>query len=66
MRQTHSDLIPFLWPALDISSYFWSFEWVLEKQYKREAERWNSERGAVEEEMNQAIHLLENFDLVVR
>jgi GTPase SAR1 family protein len=58
-------LLPFLWPGLKTSEDFWQFSWLPEKKAKRERNLWQtSENISSDFELEAALALLENFDLI--
>jgi GTPase SAR1 family protein len=58
-------LLPYLWPGSKTSEDFWEFSWLSEKRAERERELWQaSEKISSDFELEAALALLDNFDLI--
>jgi GTPase SAR1 family protein len=58
-------LLPYLWPGLKNSEEFWQFSWLPKKKAERERKLWQkSEKMSGDSELEAALALLKNFDLI--
>jgi hypothetical protein len=58
-------LLPYLWPGLKSSEEFWQFSWLSKRKAEKERKLWQtSEKISSDSELEVALALLENFDLI--